>query len=152
MVFIGLGAYAQTSLEINLVGYVEDRFQITIPLQSYLGTVSQQSQTTWNLGELSLNSNARSWNIQISSLSGAGSGGFLVNSDFPNKKLAYQVSLGSLSPQPMSLPWTSGTLGKTPTSGLSIPLEVHILRDEDDDFFQAGTYSDFLVITIVQDG
>lgn len=144
--------FAQVSLDINLVGYVEDRFEITMPIQSYLGTVAPQTQTLWNLGEISLNSNMRSWNIQISSLSGAGTGGFLINSEFPNQRLEYQISLGSFSPQPMPLPWNSGSLGKTPSSGMTIPIEVHILRNEDDDIFQAGTYSDFLVITIVQDG
>ncbi len=147
-----LAVSAQTSLEINLVGYVQERFEISMPIQSYLGSVAPQAQTTWDLGEISLNSNLSSWKINISSLSGAGAGGFLVNSDFPSQRLAYQISLGSLAPQPLSLPWNSGSLGKTPPSGLILPIEVHILRDENDDYFQAGTYSDHLVITIVQDG
>jgi hypothetical protein len=130
---------------IGLTGNALAQFSLTLP-SAYSSAMNDASGqvNTWNIGNVLVISNYRSWTIAISSANG----GYLVNSSNSSEKAQYTMTLGSLvSAQSLNSAWTSSAQNKTTKTGSAYALSIAFTASTTT-FWQAGTYSDTLTVTI----
>ncbi len=139
-------AFATTTAtgSVSISGTVSEIFTLAVPT-TYTGTIANGSSAeTWAIGNVKVTSNVKNWTITLSS----GNSGYLVNSADGTEKIAYTVTLGTLtsSAQSLSSPWTSAAQGRTLKDGTSYALAASF--GPSTDYYQAGTYSDSITVTI----
>ncbi len=138
-------AFAQTTKtgSVAISGSVAETFTLTVP-GTYSGTIANGSTAeTWSIGNVVVTSNVKNWTISVSS----GNGGYLVLSGDTTEKIAYTMTLGSLvTDQSLASAWTSTAQSRTAKGGNTYGLSVKF--GPSTDFYQAGTYSDTLTVTI----
>ncbi|MCX7027675.1 MAG: hypothetical protein NT061_09380 [Spirochaetes bacterium] len=99
---------------------------------------------TWSIGNIGVTSNYNSWTIAISSVNG----GYLKNTADASETATYTMTLGSLaSAKSLNTTWTSTAQNKTPKAGTTYALSIAFTASTTT-FWQTGTYSDTLTVTI----
>jgi hypothetical protein len=134
---------------IHLSGIVEEHITMALPVVSFQVQLEDDGKTEWQICDLVFNCNFNSWKVSIASKHGGQLGGYLVNTDNPEEKVEYLISIIGLTPDRQTLPWQSLALAKTPRAGLSYPLVVH-LTPAGKEYRQTGIYADYLIITLSQ--
>ncbi|MCX8013877.1 MAG: hypothetical protein N3A02_06265 [Rectinema sp.] len=136
-------AFAATSGTVGLSGTVAEVFSLTLPA-NYSGTIANGSSAeTWSIGNVTVISNVKNWTISITSTNS----GVLKNSADATETIAYTVTLGSLIvDKSLDSPKTSATQPRTPKAGNTYALSISF--GPSSDFYQAGTYTDTLTISI----
>lgn len=138
-------AFAGTnpSGQVSFTGSIAESFSLTVPQNFTNGTISNDADTTWSVGDVKVTSNVKNWTIALSSQNA----GYLVLSSDNTEKIAYTVSLGSLlSSVSLSGTQTSSAQARTAKAGNSYALSVVVPKS--DNFYQAGSYSDTITVTI----
>jgi spore coat protein U-like protein len=140
----GMAFAANPSGTVQFTGAVAESFSLTVPQAFTNGTISNDSETTWSLGDVKVISNVKNWTIALSS---AHSGNLVLSSD-NNETIAYTVKLeGLLSDVSLSGAQTSQAQARTAKAGNAYALSVKIPASSN--FYQAGTYSDTITVTII---
>jgi len=130
---------------VAMTGTVAETFTLVVPATySHAMDDTANVVNTWAIGDVKVTSNVKAWTFGVSSAKS----GYLVNSADNTEKVAYTMSLGSLgTDQSLSSAWTSAAQARTAKLGNSYPLSIKFTAAADS-FWQAGTYSDTLTITI----
>jgi len=136
-------AFAGSNGSVAFSGAVAESFSLTVPSAYTGGTISNDSTSTWSIGDVTVVSNVKNWTIALSS---ANSGSLVLASD-NTEKIAYTVTLGSLfTAVSLSSAQTSSAQARTAKAGNAYALSVSIPSSTS--FYQAGTYSDTITVTI----
>jgi len=138
-------AVSPQSGTVGLTGTVAETFTLVVPAAySHAMDDTANAVNTWTIGDVTVTSNVKAWTFGVSSAKS----GYLVNSADNTEKVAYTMSLGSLgTDQSLSGTWTSAAQARTAKTGNTYPLSIKFTAAADS-FWQAGTYTDTLTITI----
>jgi|GEM_PF-336841 hypothetical protein len=135
-----------TSANVAIGGTLTEVFSLKVP-DTYKNDIKNGSTAeTWNIGDVVVNSNVKNWSISLES---AHSGNLVLPGDLvvQPEYIPYTVTLGSLASNvSLSTKWTSGMLGRTAKTGNVYALSI--MFGPSNDFYQAGTYSDTITVTI----
>lgn len=138
-------AFAATSGTVGLSGSVAASFSLTLP-GDYTGSMNDGASevNTWSLGNVAVTSNYKNWTISVASANS----GYLVHSTDNTEKVQYTMTLGSLATnQSLSSSWTSAAQARTPKTGSTYAFSIKFTASATD-FWQTGTYTDTLTVTI----
>jgi len=138
-------AFAATSGTVGLSGSVAPSFSLVLP-GNYTGTMNDGASevNTWAIGDVTVVSNYKNWTIGVSSTNS----GYLVHSTDNTEKVQYTMTLGSLATnQSLASAWTSAAQARTAKVGNSYAFSIKFTASAND-FWQTGTYTDTLTVTI----
>jgi len=139
-------AFAGTSGTVGLSGTVAPQFELTLPGNYTAGTMNDGASevNTWTIGNVAVVSNYKNWTISVSSANS----GYLVHSTDNTEKVQYTMTLGSLATnQSLGSLWTSAAQARTPKTGSTYALSIKFTASATD-FWQTGTYTDTLSVSI----
>lgn len=129
---------------VKFTGSIAESFSLTLPQEYQNGVINNDSDTVWQIGNVTVVSNLKNWTLKLESLKG----GKLANTADENEKIAYKVSVGNLfSEVDLIGAQTSQVQGRTPKAGNTYAMTVKVLSSSD--FYQAGTYTDTITVTLI---
>jgi hypothetical protein len=138
-------ASAATTGTVAMTGTVAPQLSLTLP-STFTATMDDTSgaTNTWSIGNVGVTSNYSSWTISVASTNG----GFLKNTANASETATYTMTLGSLATaKSLSSTRTSSAQTKTPKAGSTYALSIAFTASTTT-FWQTGTYSDTLTVTI----
>jgi|GEM_PF-991473 len=142
-----LSSFADTCGDLSISGVAPLYFDFSAPTENIHVSFNVDGRTDpfFSLPaiEFKMRSNAH-WEVIIESKNG----GFLVNYSDPVYTLPYTVSVGSLTPAPISLshPWSSDAQSPTSKAGFDIEFTVHLQANSPQ--LAIGLYEDYIAISI----
>lgn len=151
------GAFANDFISpaagVDLTAKVDKFLDLTVPADYTATDIAQSAETgataySWSIGNVVVKSNMNNWTISLSSVN---DGVLKTTVDSVDYTIGYTVTLGTLLSTPTSLAtdWTSAAQSKTTKSGVTNALAVAFTSSATE-FYQAGTYSDTITVTVSQ--